>query len=301
MSTIRYILAVDGGGTKTRAALSAATGEPAGELLGGPCNLFQDPDAGLAEIRALWIRLAAAAGLDPEVDVARTVVSAGLAGANAPGSRERFAAAFADFAACHLSTDGYTSLLGATGGQPGGLLAIGTGVAGYRLHASGAVHKLSGWGFPVGDRGSGAWLGWRAIGDWLEFKDGYADQPPSCLWSRLEGRLGRTTADILGWLKPARPAEFASLAPLVIEAAGAGDVKAGALIEEAAAHHRRLARAMAPTTDEPLVLAGGLAPLFRPALEVELGAALAPATRTASPLDGARLIALGRNPAEFTE
>ena len=250
MRSITHILAVDGGGTKTRAALLTADGDPLAEHTGGPCNLFQAPDAGLAEIRRLWQHLATAAGLDAHAATARTTLSAGLAGANAPGSLARFRAAFPDFAACHLSTDGYTTLLGATGGQPGGVLAIGTGVVGYRLHGDGGVQKLSGWGFPIGDRGSGAWLGWRAIGDWLEWRDGYADQPPSALWPTLEASLGGTTADILGWLEPARPGDFAAFAPAVVAAAASGDAKAGALLAEAAAHPPRLARAMAPSPAE---------------------------------------------------
>lgn len=307
-----WILAVDGGGTKTRAALFKGDGEPLGERLGGPCNLYQDPTGGLAEIRSIWNALAASAGLEPGRDAAETVISAGLAGANAPGSLGRFRAAFADFAASHLSTDGYITLLGGTGGRPGALLAIGTGVVAYRLEASGALRKLSGWGFPIGDRGSGAWLGWRALGDWLEVVDGYGDRPESRLWPLLEERIGsRRTADILGWLKTARPADFAALAPIVIAEAAAndaiandsrvGDEKARSLIDEAAGHHRRLARALAPTPREPLVLAGGLASLFRQDLAAELGTALAEPADSASPLQGARLIARGRSTAEFNE
>jgi glucosamine kinase len=301
MAMITHILAVDGGGTKTRAALASADGTQLAERTGGPCNLFQDPESGLAEIRALWQALAANAGLDLKADAATTSLSAGLAGANAQGSLARFRAAFPDFGALHLSTDGYTALLGATAGQPGGLLTIGTGVAGYRLHPGGQVQKLSGWGFPVHDRGSGAWLGWRAIGDWLEWQDGYRDQPASTIWPILKATLGTTTAEILGWLKPARPGDFAALAPVVIDAATAGDTKGSALLAEAASHHLRLARAMAPTPHEPLVLAGGLAPVFRPMLEAALGDALADATRTASPLAGAILIAQGTIPAEFAD
>ncbi len=300
MSEEPLILAVDGGATKTRAALSTKSGTILGEQVGGPCNLFQDPSSGLAEIRVLWQRLATAAGLDPASAAARTTLSAGLAGANAAGSKVRFTAAFADFAANHLSTDGYTSLLGATGGRPGALLAIGTGVVGYRLHASGELLKLSGWGFPVGDRGGGAWLGLTAVGDWLEFRDRYDDAPESTLWPQLQALLGDTTADILDWLKIARPAQFASLAPLIIEAAAGSDPKARALLDAAAGHHVRLAHALTPSPDEPLVLGGGLATVFRPALQQALGPALADAGHTASPLDGARLIALGQNPAEFT-
>lgn len=300
MSKTPFILAVDGGGTKTRVALFDTGGTLRGERTGGPCNLYQDPAAGQAEIRRLWAAVAVAAGLEPAAAAGRTTLSAGLAGANAPGSRDRFAAAFADFAQALLSTDGYTALLGATGGRPGALLAIGTGVVGYRLTASGAVLKRSGWGFPIGDRGGGAWLGWRAIGDWLEFEDGYADQPPSTLWPELAATLGRSTGEILGWLKAARPAELAALAPRVVAAAQAGDAKAMAILEEAARHHCRLAAALAPTPAEPLVLAGGLARVFRPALEATLGEALAEPARTADPLEGARLVAQGVRPAEFT-
>ena len=86
----------------------------------------------------------------------------------------------------------------------------------------------------MGDRGGGAWLGLTAVGDWLEARDRYLDAPESTLWPRLKALLGDTTADILDWLKTARPAEFASLAPIVIDAAAAGDAKAQALLDAAA-------------------------------------------------------------------
>lgn len=299
MAVSDFILTVDGGGSKTRAALIGRDGTALGERSGGPCNLFQDRRAGLAEIRRLWNQLANAAGLDPDADAARTALSAGLAGASAPHSPAHFRRAFADFAACHLSTDGFTMLLSATDGAPGRLLAIGTGVVGYRLYHGGRVQTFAGWGFPVHDRGGGAWLGWRAIGAWLEYRDGYDDQPPSTLWPRLEAELGQTTGSILGWLEPARPADFATLAPIVIDAARAGDAKGISLLAEAAGNHARLARTMTPTAREPLVLAGGLAPVLRPYLERALGEALADADRIASPFDGARLIAQGTRPAEF--
>ncbi|MCB9968189.1 MAG: hypothetical protein H6852_11210 [Geminicoccaceae bacterium] len=301
MGRTRYILAVDGGATKTRAALAPWDGEVVAEAVGGPCNLFQDPAAGLAEIRALWQRLCATAGLDPAGAAADTAISAGLAGTSAPGSGDRFRAAFADFATRHLSSDGYVALIGAVAGRPGALLSIGTGVVGFRLDASGAHRQLSGWGFPVGDRGGGAWLGLRAIGDWLERLDGYGGDAASTLWPLLQDRLGSSPADILAWLKGARPAEFASLAPFVVERAAAGDPHARSLIDEAAGHHVRLARALAATATEPLVLAGGLAEVFRPAIAAALGPALDQSGRIPSPLAGALLIARGRNAAEFPE
>lgn len=301
MGRTRHILAADGGATKTRAALAPWDGEIVAEAVGGPCNLFQDPVAGLAEIRTLWQRLSAEAGLDPVGAAADTAISAGLAGTSAPGSGERFSTAFADFGARHLSSDGYVALIGAVEGRPGALLSIGTGVVGFRLDASGAHRQLSGWGFPVGDRGGGAWLGLRAIGDWLERLDGYGADATSTLWPRLRERLGTSPADILAWLKVARPAEFASLAPFVVETAAAGDLHARSLIDEAAGHHVRLAHALAATATEQLVLAGGLAEVFRPAVAAALGPALDRSGRVPSPLAGALLIARGRSAAEFPE
>ncbi len=301
MGEQRYILAVDGGGTKTRAVLAPGKGGVIAEATGGPCNLFQDPAGGLAEIRALWQQLCLGVGLDPEAAAAVTVLSAGLAGTSAPGSAERFRAAFADFAALHLSSDGYVALIGAVEGRPGALLAIGTGVVGFRLRADGANRQFGGWGFPIGDRGGGAWLGFRAVGDWLERLDGYGADAESGLWPLLEARLGSSPSAILAWLKEARPREFASLAPLVIETAGRGDRHARLLIDEAADHLVRLAHALAATESEKLVLGGGLAEVFRAPIAAALGPALDRSARAGSPLDGALLIARGRSAAEFPE
>ncbi|MEZ5865460.1 MAG: hypothetical protein R3D25_15850 [Geminicoccaceae bacterium] len=98
-----------------------------------------------------------------------------------------------------------------------------------------------------------------------------------------------------------RAAEFASLAPLVVETAAAGDPHARSLLDEAAGHRVSLARALAATATEQLVLAGGLAEIFRAPVAAALGPALDQSGRVPSPLDGALLIARGLSPAEFPE
>src|SRR5258706_3828659 len=54
-------------------------------------------------------------------------------------------------------------LLGAHGGQPGAMVAAGTGSVGAALDADGKRVRVGGWGFAVGDEGSGAWLGLAAM------------------------------------------------------------------------------------------------------------------------------------------
>ena len=52
MSKIAHVLAVDGGGSKTAAALLTAGGAELARCRVGPANLYRDQAAGLAEITA---------------------------------------------------------------------------------------------------------------------------------------------------------------------------------------------------------------------------------------------------------
>src|SRR6185369_5857897 len=114
----------------------------------------------------------------------------------------------------------------------------------------------SGWGFPVADRGSGAWLGFRLAGEYLDWLDCGPIIADSSLWAVAAGHLGRDREAILDWLKSARAAEFAAMAPAVVAAASARDTLAEALLDEGAAHLLRLARALEPSPAAPLCLGG---------------------------------------------
>jgi glucosamine kinase len=115
-------------------------------------------------------------------------------------------------------------------------------------------------------------------------------------------RLGREREAILAWLRDARAADFAALAPAVAAAAEAGDPLGTALLAEGAGHLIRLARALGPTPEAPLCLGGGLAGVYRPRLEAALpDAAVLPASRRPDPIRGAWLVAAGQVPAEFQD
>jgi glucosamine kinase len=302
MQQTRYVLAVDGGGTKTEAALHGPDATLLARARSGPCNLYQDAEGGLRAVEDVWLACCRLAGLDPDALAPSTCVSAGLAGVNATGAADSFHRSFAGFGARRLSSDGYTALIGAFDGRAGALLSIGTGVVAFRLDDRGRFRMLSGWGFPAGDRGSGAWLGFRLIGDWLEVLDGYgpadADHP---LWQEAASLAGERRDAILRWLKTSPPAAFATLARPIIAAAEARDPYARSLLDEAAGHHARLARALAPTATEPLVLGGGLAAIFAGAIERAVGAEAFAGDRAPSPLHGAWLIGTGSVAPEFPE
>ncbi|MGD9507844.1 MAG: BadF/BadG/BcrA/BcrD ATPase family protein [Geminicoccaceae bacterium] len=296
-----YVLAIDGGGTKTAAALLTWAGETLATCRTGPANLYRDPVAGLAEIRRAWGELCRLAELSPDATAARTLVSAGLAGASGQRQRHAFAEACTGFAARRLSSDGYIGYLGVFGRASGALVSIGTGVVAYRCGPGKKPEIRSGWGFPVADRGSGAWLGLRLAAEYLDHLDAASPWPRSSLWAPAEAALGREREEVLLWLAQARAVDFAELARAVVAAAGDGDELGMALMAEGVEHLARLARAVAAGTQGALCLAGGLAETYRPFLTSRLDLPLLPAATRPDPLHGAWLIASGAAEPEYDD
>ena len=301
MATETYVLAVDGGGSKTVLVLVAARGLEVARCQVGPSNLYRRPSEGLAAILRGWHTLCAQAGLDAGATASRTTVSAGLAGITGEAQRRAFARAFADFAARRLSSDGYIGFAGTFGLGPGALLLIGTGVVAYRREAGGTLEMRAGWGFPAGDRGGGAWLGLRLASEYLDRLDGAADHPTSTLWAVAADRLGRERAAILRRLRSARPSDFASFAHPIVAAAAQHDPLGSVLLDEGSGHLVRLAHALAPSAAVPLVLGGGLADAYRPRLASQFPTDLPPAEVCPDPVRGALLIATGTMDPEFAD
>jgi glucosamine kinase len=299
MAGANYVLAVDGGGSKTAIALLNASGEELARCAVGPSNLYRRPGEGLSEILRGWHLACARAGLCVDETGARTTVSAGLAGITGVAQRRAFMHALDGFVARRLSSDGYTSFAGTFGAGPGALLMIGTGVVAYRRDAGAAPQPRAGWGFPVGDRGGGAWLGLRLVTEYLDQLDGATFDPGSTLWAVAEGWLGRDRATILRRLRPARAAEFAALARAIVAAATQGDRLGSTLLDEGGRHLARLARALAPSAAVPLALGGGLADAYRPRLATLLPASLLLSDVRPDPLRGAFLIATGAVAPEY--
>ena len=253
------------------------------------------------EIRRVWDVLCSQAGLSPDTAAGRTMVSAGLAGASGERQRQAFVEACPDFAARRLSSDGYASYAGVFGTAPGALLSIGTGIVAFRCAPGRKPEIRSGWGFPVSDRGSGAWLGLRLATEYLDHLDAASPWPESRLWASARTALGHDRESILLWLKQARATEFASLAPSVVAAAGADDPAGRALLAEGAEYLARLARAVVAGTGGRLCLGGGLAEIYRPHLAARLDLPLLPAETRPDPLRGAWLIATGAVAPEYDD
>src|SRR5204863_1269940 len=124
-----------------------------------------------------------------------------------------------------------------------------------------------GWGLPLSDEGSGAWLGREAMRRVLWAYDG------RIAWTGLSTRLfeefDRDPHTIVRWAAEARPAEFGRLAPVVVEHAAEADATAVQLMQRAARHIDALAGRLIALGAKRVALAGGLAAHIEPRLALD--------------------------------
>ncbi len=232
---VRYLLGADGGGTGTRVRLQDRSGVTLGHGQAGASSLSQGVSKAWRHVRQAIAEAFADAGL-PTAKPADCALGLGLAGAGVPAQRVAFTAADPGFALCVLENDGLTQLLGAHSGAPGIVVAAGTGSVAAALYANGRTRQVGGWGFPVGDEGSGAWLGLQAVRRLQATLDGRAlsGAEAGALSQAVAAVVGKTAADVLAWCAEAKAPQYAELAPTVFAVAERGDAFAKALLQAAA-------------------------------------------------------------------
>src|SRR5690606_38225213 len=99
----------------------------------------------------------------------------------------------------------------------GAVVIVGTGSVGYRIEAAGRSRLVGGWGFPVGDEGSGAWIGRLAVAQAVQVIDTRYRGRVSDLHRAVMAFCGGTREEMLGWLLGAASTRYAEVAPLVID------------------------------------------------------------------------------------
>lgn len=272
MSVVHYYAGIDGGGSKCRAQLFDLNGNCLATAIAGPANIAQQPQqAQQSMVRAISAALSTAQ-LPPSA-IAQTSVCAGLAGANVASAQAALQAWSHPFAQLQVISDLQAAVFGAHAGGVGAVMIIGTGscAAGW---SGQHLQQWGGHGFLLGDKGSGAWLGLRAVQHTLEVLDQV--QPPSALAERVQQQLRLLSSqDLVAALHQAPAAQFASLAPMIIELASAGESVAQPLVASAASYLDHIGRQAAAFSGGRLVLVGGLAPLLQSWLSADLQALLA--------------------------
>ena len=258
------LIGVDGGGTGCRVAVGTPARGPLAEAQGGRANVSTDFDEAIANIMQATHAALQEAGLDP-AEMCNAVAHLGLAGFTGADMGARVAAAL-PFGHSVVTEDTATTIVGAIGQDDGFVIALGTGTIIARQRG-GVQTCIGGWCYQVSDQASGAWLGHGALEQTLLVVDGIL--APSDLSQRMLDRLGGA-AGIVQFSLRARPGDFATLAPDVVQTAKAGDAIGTTLMAQGAAYLRSALVALDHQAGDVLCLAGGVGPHYAPYLPPEM-------------------------------
>jgi glucosamine kinase len=270
---IHYLVAVDGGGTSTRARVWNRSGALVGEGRAGASGLLQGSAQAWSNVaRALDMATQGKIGADWQpLTHSNTAVGLGLAGANNPIWAADFLQTNPGFAHVDLHSDVVTALHGAHAGAAGALIICGTGANGLSEDFDGTLRAASGWGFPSGDEGSGADIGLRAVRLTQQALDGRI--APSALTQAVLQHVGGSSAALLDWCGRANQNTYATCAPLVF-AAAAQDANALGLLTMAVDSLCAISHALDPQQKLPLVIAGSVGQELVPLLPRAVAARL---------------------------
>lgn len=260
------IVAVDGGGSRCRLVAFEPDGQERSRVVvdahaslsRSTAAAWQHIDQGLQQLRR---------NLSLPDDWLPQHLVMGLAGSLQEERREEFLKRLPVDLPRTLVTDGHAQLFGASAGAAGICLALGTGsVLHWKAH-DGSLGMVGGWGFPVGDEGSGAWLGMRLVQSYLWHVDGR--RQPGTLMDALTERLGDQVSQIQCWSTQTQSGVLATLAPLVFEHAARGDALAESLQREAL--EQALALLSLAPESLPVHVVGGIGEALKPLLAAALG------------------------------
>ena len=205
-----YYFCVDGGGTKSIAALYDLNGKILAKSKTNSGNIYNDANKVVENINILWSNCCKKAKLNKNLINLNTIASFGLAGARYQKSRQYLNKKLNFFKKIIISTDGYIALAGASKSKSVGVLNIGTGVVAHFMNKNKISQQLSGWGFPYGDRGGGWWIGFRMVQATLRAIDGYNNER-DVIVKKTINIIGKKDLKILNWISISDSRKLAKL------------------------------------------------------------------------------------------
>jgi glucosamine kinase len=255
----KTLIGADVGGTKTAVAVSEE-----GNIVGRA----EGPGAAVRPGRAL-------ASASTIIEVVRRALSAagrltgdvlvvGAAGAGREPERDELRKAIRGenvAANVVVTTDIEIALTAAFADGPGIVVSAGTGSVAVGRDQTGKRHRIGGYGWQMGDEGSGYAIGRASLGAVSRAVDGRS--PNTALSERLLRATRSADFDALvRWAAGASPAEVAALAPHVLAVAAEGDPLAQGIADYAARELSQLALCLLPkmelTPPVPVAVTGGL-------------------------------------------
>ncbi|MCP4183110.1 MAG: N-acetylglucosamine kinase [Hyphomicrobiales bacterium] len=246
-------LGVDGGGTGCRAIVGDLEGNHLGYGKSGPANIMTGYSSAVSNIVEACRKAVADAGLSVD-ELSTASVYLGLAGANI-GDYARDMKEALPFRRCRIETDAMMALQGAIGDADGVVAVIGTGSV-FVYRKKGITRTAGGWGFTVGDLGSGSRLGRSLLQETLLSFDGIIEG--SGLTRYVLSEFENDPQTIVEYAHTAKPGEFGKFAPLIFEHAKIDDPIAMTILQDAVSDVEATLDAILANCNQQLCMLGGL-------------------------------------------
>ena len=167
---MRHVLGIDAGGTKTRAILADETGRVVGGARGGGANLRTHGELEVEKVLHAVVEAAEA-----EAGVRADALAIGIAGADRPADHAVLREILRRIGFKNrvvVTNDARIAFVAGSSRRVGIAVVCGTGSIAWGTNARGEIARAGGWGWHLGDEGSGFWIGERAIREVLRAADG---------------------------------------------------------------------------------------------------------------------------------
>jgi len=228
------LIGFEGGGTKTTCLIVGYDGSVKGRGTGGPSNILV---VGKEKTNESLLAAVKEATGGKGLGEPASALCVGAAGSGNPEGKRLMQEVLSSLQLSERNVivhDGVIALMGATAGKPGVVLISGTGSVCFGMNSRGEFGRASGWGYIIGDEGSGYDISRRAMIAALRAQDMRGEK--TLLAEKLVVRLGLSSIEgLVGKVyAEAMPRDRVSaLAPLVLDAAREGDAVAKDLLEYA--------------------------------------------------------------------
>lgn len=254
-NSIRYLLGIDGGGTKTSFLLTDLT-----EKTIRHCTLGASNPINVGIRTAQDVLQKGILQICDNIPFEEISVFAGIAGSAATEFRSelnRFLASFS-FGRFANGSDTDSVLQLALNGNDGVCVIMGTGIAAF-TQSDGARYRTGGWGYLIDKGGSGFHIGSDALASAYACLDGRGGS--ELILDLVKQKTGTALSDAIGNIYAEGAAGIAAFAPVVFEAYRQGDQHAQTILRrnaQEAASIINTARNKLQNKKAKTVLCGGL-------------------------------------------
>ncbi|WP_226617735.1 N-acetylglucosamine kinase [Cytobacillus firmus] len=258
-------IAFDGGGTKTHCVIGDENGRILAAAAGESTNIHSNPHGHVKNVLLGLIDEVLMAAFSHEDELESIHVY--LAGCGREKDKETIKSFFHGASYKHkltIENDALAALAAGTWGEPGIILIAGTGSIAYGVNPLTGDHvRVGGWGYLLGDEGSGYWIGQQGTQAVMKSYDGR--EAATLLTNLIKDHFHvKEAPELISSIygNASERLKIASVAPLVMQAAESNDPAAKRIIREAIEQLCILVRAakkrLMPADSLPIIIHGGL-------------------------------------------